>query len=312
MRTAEALAYELRECSPLSEIIFLGDILDLQLANWAQAIEGRFLAGPRKRAPGFRHFINFLLDRTGARSIIYLPGNHDYKIFDYHSIERFLIAPLRAGKKLSGRVSFFRSFPDSFLSGLISARNVKIRVAYPHVALNANGRHLVLTHGHFFDPSQAFQHEIGKVFRSARGLSAADIRKKRHAYFSRVSLYQNVMSGLAIRKELRRAFSSLYEPLTSVQQRLRPQSRRKVATPGMVDAMRYYLQFCCRRRNVAGLIFGHTHRAGQMKVEGDGLRIWNTGTFLRESSRSPRGTFITIRHDGSSDLDSAVRLHRIP
>ena len=70
----------------------LGDILDLQLANWAQAIEGMILPN-RGRVVGFRHFINHLLEQTGATEIWYIPGNHDYRIFDYHSIDRYLIRP---------------------------------------------------------------------------------------------------------------------------------------------------------------------------------------------------------------------------
>src|SRR5437867_2570537 len=115
MRTAEALVEILKAYCPLREIILLGDILDLQLANWAQAIEGMILPPNGRRTVGFRHFLNYLLEKTGARNIIYIPGNHDYRIFDYHSIDKHLIDPLRSGRKLSGKIAFFRSFSDSFL-----------------------------------------------------------------------------------------------------------------------------------------------------------------------------------------------------
>src|SRR5262245_9435595 len=106
MSTAQSLAERLREFPDIHEIVLLGDILDMQLANWAQAMEGRFEEGQKKRAVGFRYFVNFLLEQTGARKVVYVPGNHDYKIFDYHSLDRYLIAPLREGRKLSGKISF--------------------------------------------------------------------------------------------------------------------------------------------------------------------------------------------------------------
>ena len=94
MKTVYAFVQSLKEFAPLREIFLLGDILDLQLANWAQAIEGMILPN-RGRAVGFRYFINHLLEETGAKEILYIPGNHDYRIFDYHSIDRYLIRPLR-------------------------------------------------------------------------------------------------------------------------------------------------------------------------------------------------------------------------
>ena len=67
MKTAEAFVEYLQKYKPVTEIILLGDILDLQLANWAQAVEGKFLEGPKKRAVGFRYFINYLLEQTARR-----------------------------------------------------------------------------------------------------------------------------------------------------------------------------------------------------------------------------------------------------
>src|SRR5262249_31214299 len=146
---------------------------------------------------------------------VYVPGNHDYRIFDYHSLERHLITPLREGRKLSGKISFFRNFAKSFLQGIISAPDAKIEVIYPHYTMKVNRRRIILTHGHFFDPNQAFNHEIGKVFSGRDPLTKEEIRKVRHAYFRRVSLYQNVVSGFSMKRELREWFSSLYEPMTA-------------------------------------------------------------------------------------------------
>jgi UDP-2,3-diacylglucosamine pyrophosphatase LpxH len=312
MRVALALVDRLREFSPLKEIVLLGDILDLQLANWAQAMEGRLLPPPATRAVGFRYFINFLLQETGARSVVYVPGNHDYKIFDYHSVERYLIAPLREGRKLSGKISFFRSFKNGFLQGIVTVPDTIVRIVYPHYSIRLNKFRIILTHGHFFDPTQAFSHEIGKVFGATSGLTPAEINKLRHAYFRRVSLYQNIVSGFSMKKELRQMFSAVYEPFSSLKHRFRHRMRKAFLTPAVIRSMESYITFCCRRMKVHGLIFGHTHRAGKALLQAGPVQyVWNAGTFLRESPNSPEGSFITIEHNRKKDPAGCIQVHEL-
>jgi UDP-2,3-diacylglucosamine pyrophosphatase LpxH len=311
MRVAEALASKLKEFKPLHEIILLGDILDLQLANWAQAIEGMILPGGR-RVAGFRYFLNFLLRETGARKVVYIPGNHDYRIFDYHSIEKNLIQPLRTGRKLGGRISFFRSFSESFLQGIIHIPDVQLRVLYPHLSLKINRARLILTHGHFFDPTQAFNHEIGKLFARAAKHDKNQLLKIRHTYMRRVSFYQGLASMVMTRRDLRSVFNALYQPFTALQEKIGHRMRKSFLTPAMKNSIENYVAFCCRTRNVDGLIFGHTHRAGHAMIKNCTPHyIWNTGAFLRESKKSPHGSFITICNDGRSPLTEAVRVHHI-
>lgn len=312
MKTATAFVDYLQKYSPVTEIILLGDILDLQLANWAQAVEGRFLDGPRKRAVGFRYFINFLLEQTGCRSVIYVPGNHDYRVFDYHSVEKSLLTPLREGRKLSGKISFYRAFSPSFLQGILSNPGAGIKVVYPHYSMSVNGTRIVLTHGHFFDPTQAFNHEIGKVFVRIPELQKKQIPKIRHDYFRRVSFYQTVVSGLSMRRELREWFNNIYQPVTELTNRLHHRSRKSFVTPAIKRSIEQYVRYCCRSKKIEGVVFGHTHRAGKAKLNGGQVKyVWNAGTFLRESKRSPTGTFLTIRHDGTTPVEDAIEVHEL-
>jgi UDP-2,3-diacylglucosamine pyrophosphatase LpxH len=310
MATVRAFVDRLQNFKPLTEIILLGDILDLQLANWAQAVEGKFLDGPRKRAVGFRYFINHLLHETGCKSVIYVPGNHDYRVFDYHSIEKSLLKPLHEGKKLSGKISFFRSFSPSFLQGILAAPEAKITVVYPHHSMIVNGTRIVLTHGHFFDPTQAFNHEIGKVFSKTQEIPKKDIHRIRNAYFRRVSFYQTMVSGLSVRRELRDWFNSIYQPVTELTNRLHHRARKTFLTPAMKRSLEQYVRYCCRSKKVEGVIFGHTHHAGKIKLNAGRVRyVWNSGTFLRESKDSPRGSFLTIGHNGVTPVEEAIEVH---
>jgi UDP-2,3-diacylglucosamine pyrophosphatase LpxH len=309
MKTARHLLRKLSEFQPLQEIILLGDILDLQLANWAQALEGRFAGKLEKRAAGFRYFLNVLLKETGVRKVVYVPGNHDYRVFDYLSVERYLMGPLKRGKKLSGKIAFFRKFQKGFLQGIIEDANVSLQILYPHYSMRIAKSRVILTHGHLFDPSQAFSHEVGKVFRESENLSREEIRKIRERYFRRVSLYQNVVSGLSMKKELRNWFSSLYEPLTAFKQSWEHKSRKSFVTPAMRKSIEAYVRYCCRPGKVQGLIFGHTHKPGKIALSSGPVHyVWNAGTFLRESQKSPLGSFITIEHS-KKGLPEAVQVH---
>ena len=307
MRTAYALVHRLQEYQQIDEIFLLGDILDLQLATWSQSIEGRILNGPAKRAVGFRYFLNFLLRETRAGTVTYIPGNHDYKIFDYHSIDRHLILPLKSGKKLSGKVSYFRKFTPSFLQGLIEGDAAQFRVLYPHHTIRTSGGRLLLTHGHYFDPSQSFYQEIRKAFPET--IEKDKIPAYRKEFFKRTSAYQNFVSGLSIQPRLRNLFNSIYQPVTTLKQTIQHRERKSFLTNAMRRNMETYVAFCCRGK-VEGVIFGHTHHPGKTTFQDGPLRFaWNSGTFLRESKSSPAGSFITIRLNGQRDLNEAVKVH---
>jgi UDP-2,3-diacylglucosamine pyrophosphatase LpxH len=307
MRTAHALVHRLKDYQPLEEIILLGDILDLQLASWAQAIEGRILDVPAKRAVGFRYFLNFLLQETAAKQVTYVPGNHDYKIFDYHSIDRHLLLPLRTGKKLSGRVSYYRKFPFSFLQGLVQSSTAQVRAIYPHHILRIDKFRLLLAHGHYFDPSQSFYQHIAKAF--AEQGAKPKIAAVRKNFFRRSSAYQNVVSGFSIQPGLRAIFNSVYQPVTSFQEKFRHRIRQSFLTPAMRRNIETYVSFCYRGK-VDGVIFGHTHRPGKVTLkEGNIRHIWNSGTFLRESVHSPAGSFITVCLNGKLPIEEAVKVH---
>ena len=306
MKTVRALVEKLQPYSPLEEIILLGDILDLQLANWAKSIEGVFAGGPKKRTVGFRYFLRFLVEQTKAKRVTYVPGNHDYKLFDYHAIEHALIRPLRSGKKLSGRIAFFRKFSPSFLQGILTGLPAEFNLVYPHYTLRAGRERIILTHGHYFDPTQAFAHEIAKVFTDP--VAKEEIPRLRNQFFRRASFYQNMMSGLSIQPKLRDIFNTIYQPVITFKETLRRHTRKSFLTPAMKRSIEFYIAFCCRGK-IAGLIFGHTHHPGKTEFRDSNVRyVWNAGTFLRESKESGAGSFITVCLSAKS-LQNAVTVH---
>ena len=77
----------------------------------------------------------------------------------------------------------------------------------------------------------------------------------------------------------------------------------------MYRNMETYVDYCCRGK-VDGIVFGHTHKAGQQTFEDKPVRhVWNCGTFLREAPDSHLGSFITISLDRKIPLNEAVEVH---
>lgn len=76
----------LNEIGPVDEIIFAGDILDANISTLTIAMEGVRAkeAGAWPRQLGFRKWLSiiFKLKNFSAKKIIYIPGNHDYVIWN--------------------------------------------------------------------------------------------------------------------------------------------------------------------------------------------------------------------------------------
>jgi UDP-2,3-diacylglucosamine pyrophosphatase LpxH len=313
----DKLLRALRPHAPIRRLVLLGDILDLQMSNWSWAVEGVPVGGAGRRLPGFRRFLNRLVQQAGVHSVHYVPGNHDYRVFDYLSVERHLIDRLAAGDRLRGRVHFYRSFSRPFLRGLLESPEVDFSVVYPHLSLRLGAERLILTHGHLLDASQGFGVDSARAFRRVDPGDGRAVARARQDFFRRVGLYQSLVDGGAVSHQFRKrvylralkawnAFATLSDPTRSGA-RGRPIDRRLQAN------IAAYLRFCCRPGRVDGFIFGHTHRPGGIALSrpgGAAIPVWNSGTFLderRKPAGGPWGSFLLVGA-GSGPVAERVRL----
>ena len=309
--TLDALTARLRAYRPVRRIVLLGDILDLQIGNWSGAVEG---LGPEGRI-GFRHFLNRAVEASGATAVHYVPGNHDHRVFDYLSIERHLFRKLASGGRLSGKVSYYRSFRETFLSGILANRETRLEVVYPHLTLRLGTRRLVLAHGHFLDRSQGLGVDCVKAFAGVDRRDSRTVARVRARFFRRVGLYQSIIDGGAVNRNVR---DGLYgrtvrwlDSVASVARR----ARRRRMDDRLKKNILAYIDFCCRRGRTDGFIFGHTHRPGAAvlpRPSGAPLLTWNCGTFLDEGSPSGRpGTFLVVSRKRGASLETLVRLEEL-
>lgn len=128
----------------IPELVLLGDIFDLSLAPFAEALDN------------VRKFINQICEAELFDTITYVPGNHDHHIWIQIMEHEIFI------RNIAERESIPVPYPrvtqpgkpwrNTFLDGLLPphASNVTLQVAYPNRILGlAGARRIVLHHGHF-------------------------------------------------------------------------------------------------------------------------------------------------------------------
>lgn len=151
----------LRHSSPRNRpaLILNGDILELALSRLEDALAV------------FRTFVEALFPRgepdAFARTIIYLPGNHDHHVWELAREEEFTrnlqyrARPARSARSQRSPRSF-HTLPALAATGLASSLleaalpprlrpgpGLKIEIRYPNLALGSPENRVVLHHGHF-------------------------------------------------------------------------------------------------------------------------------------------------------------------
>lgn len=131
-------------------LLLNGDILELALARMEDALGV------------FQEFMELLFPQgepdAFARTIVYLPGNHDHHIWELAREEEFTRRVASRAKNAQSFHTLPATAPSGLASSLLEAalppwlqgRNpVLIRVRYPNLALGGPERTVIVHHGHF-------------------------------------------------------------------------------------------------------------------------------------------------------------------
>lgn len=170
---AALVDYIVRE-GPWDEIVLAGDILDANLSSLRNAIEGSDPGDPTVIV-GFRQFLEEIhrkgmedhqpalgLEDVAARWV-YVPGNHDYKIWDILSTAVAFENVLARGcvlvkTKMPLKRGVWRG-KRAFLSGVFVKHGEydasdNLRVSYPDHQIRFGNELMLITHGHYLDRKQ--------------------------------------------------------------------------------------------------------------------------------------------------------------
>jgi UDP-2,3-diacylglucosamine pyrophosphatase LpxH len=309
----DALVEWLAAQGPLKEIVLLGDIWELWTATFAEA----------------RVASDYFLSRLATLDfgqMLFLPGNHDHHLLVQHQVLEQILA-MRDDRDLEVPAHVQRRFDDSYLARLLPlAARERFTVTYPDHLASVGGRYVVFHHGHHtailqgnrnvFSPGPLFimqrLEEIGlhEVTRSDLELAGTILFELMYAFSlgerTRAKMNRLWERFLTLKRRAGVAWAFL---LRIVQRRVSESSRGTPAQEVGSFASAAERMLALAEQEVGepvpceAYIFGHTHRAGIVPVQGEQGRrfvLANAGTWLHEPAKgnaASEGTFLLLDPD---------------
>ncbi|GEJ56535.1 metallophosphoesterase [Anaeromyxobacter diazotrophicus] len=330
-RTSQALARHLATRAPYEEIVLTGDLLDVNLSTLTQALEGGAWRDLRAPLLGFRDFLA-MLDRAMrelgsprgladlAARWVYVPGNHDYKIWDLLATQVACQEVLARGDRMGSVQTplLKHAWPGdaSFLAGVFASFGVKdrVHVTYPNheVSFGPHGT-MLFTHGHYLDPSQTRGNDLSEQLRGVT--DPAELQRTVRRIVIETAQYQTVANAVSFTRGTSRLISVLVGPggwanklrkvastlggwLTRLFFRREASLRGKAITPHQLENVEWYLErFCGCDPIPRWFVFGHTHRQGRGRTRRHGLEVFNAGSFYPDDGLPV--TFLEVEADAA-------------
>jgi UDP-2,3-diacylglucosamine pyrophosphatase LpxH len=318
-RVVDVLCQYISDNRPWKTIIFSGDLLDLNLATLTMAVEGE--DSTKSHVQGFRDFVAKTVKQLGNASAvenwIYIPGNHDYWVWNTLSTQIVCLAVLACGNHLGTVPTPLMEYKwqgkDTFISGIFpTSVQDRVIVEYPDHIINYHGGNIVITHGHYLDVAQTELQDLCKSFKDGKGhkeavrrifIETAQYQEVAHAvsFESRTRRFVDLFFGPGnIRDKVTKFFKTLFKDASNV---LISSMRNKPIDAKQLLFIEYYLKCFRNITNTppTDFIFGHTHKQARAstkdipaeeKLYTDEIKIYNAGAFFPEDETL--STFLTV------------------
>jgi UDP-2,3-diacylglucosamine pyrophosphatase LpxH len=285
-RFAEVLASK----GPVSELVLLGDILDLWVRTLTPALRSA------------RRFIEAVAQMANVQRIVFVPGNHDHQMF-MDAFRGELERLVMKGDLATPRFMPARTYDDTVLGWLERPpKRERIKMTYPFLLRRIGGRDVVLTHGHHLD-FYASSHGWARSFWLSRHIIK---KRRRKATLQDIEManipFCGAMSAAPWVPELVNEELRYYHIISFFGRLFRSESLRKsplrdsLIRENYQEIERLLPQLGCPRP--ACFVFGHTHRPGIGKLPVGGVTIANTGSWTRlEDEGVPPKTLVELDDD---------------
>ncbi len=181
---------------PVKELILAGDILDANISSLTRAIEGRKTSGSWPKQIGFRQWLSHLFEdgKFDVERIVYIPGNHDYIIWNILSTNEVFVDPISQGRVPTNLPLTEGVFPQPFVRGIApEAVRDRFLAIYPDYEFDLAGRPVLVTHGHYLDEQQTLFKNLDELIRKEKGNKKEAIRK----FFIGTAQYQAVANAVS-------------------------------------------------------------------------------------------------------------------
>ena len=284
MQSAVVATLQAREAATL---VLLGDTLDLDFGTLVTGVEGRLHGDGR--LTGLRALLNAICAKTQVQEIVYVPGNHDYAIWNWEATWRNALEPLARGATLTGGVQACGVVEKPFLAGLLpESERGRFTLVYPDYHVKVAGRDILLTHGHYLDRKQT------------EGIALTDILKKdcdadrqefREDVFKASAQYQDVAHALAVGRAWRVDSHRVYGVVTHALDEVcriydwLTNMRGKPLAPEDLPAIACYLKYFAAPPVASAFVYGHTHVPGRWDTPNGAsgvpsTPVYNSGSFI--------------------------------
>ena len=310
----------------IDEMILAGDILDANLSSLTMAIEGKKSHAAWPRQIGFQGWLDKMFDIGGVsvNSIVYIPGNHDYVIFDFLATQKAFIEPLSEGQPIMEGLPITRGvFEKPFIRGVAPPEmRDRFFVVYPDHDFKTCGQNVLVTHGHYLDDKQALFRGLKNWIEGAGGNEKEAVRK----FFIASAQYQALARTAAYKKEHREIIEGVYKPVDRFLSSLEKafdyigKLRNCPIDNHILAAIEMYVRYLRKpdTKVPAVFIFGHTHEAGRAstwdrrvplskRVVQEEIKVINVGSFLKNSKTA--GSYLVI--NDQAEKDSCFTLYEI-
>jgi UDP-2,3-diacylglucosamine pyrophosphatase LpxH len=280
---------------PVSELVLLGDILDLWVSTLMPALRGA------------RRFIEAISELANVEKVVYVPGNHDHQMFmDAFRLEMDRL--VMKGDLATPKFMPARTYDETLLSGLAHPpKREHVKMTYPFLVRRLGGREVVLTHGHHLD-FYAASHGWARSFWLGRHILK---KRRRKATLHDIEManipFCGAMSVAPWVPELVNEGLRYYHIISFFGRLFRSESLRQ--SPLRDSLIKENYEEIDRLLPQLGLpspacfVFGHTHRPGVGKLPGGEVAIANTGSWTRlEDEEVPSRTWVELEDTGEVKL----------
>lgn len=307
--------------APWEEIILTGDLLDLNLSTFTRSIEG---VSPSLF--GFRKFIQELDSRMKQKEPgkdlkdltkrwIYLPGNHDYKIWDMLSTKIVCEDVLASGNPMGSVPTPLMKYEwigkESFFAGIFSPFSTQdqVVVKFPNheISFGEDGEEMVLTHGHYLDLTQTRFNDLSKHLSDVTDPS--EVKKIVRRIFIATAQYQTAANAVSFTQSWRDFVNDMVGPDAFLNRVKKLKNQiggrllkfffpgegargKKISAKQLINIETYLKHFCGYRDMPRWFIFGHTHHQEKVKTSRFGVEVYNVGSCYPD--RGMPVTFIEI------------------
>ena len=207
---------------------------------------------------------------------------------------------------------------ESFIAGIFRPYGVQdqVVVEYPNheILFGQEQEMMVLTHGHYLDPTQTGFNNLSDHFRALT--SPADIKKAKRRVFIETAQYQTVANAVSFTIFWRSLVSVIVGP-DAVGNKLKKLKNKcgdwllklifsgegikgkQISSKQLLNIEYYLEKFCGYEKPPRWFIFGHTHRQDEGKTSRLGVDVYNAGSCYLD--RGMPITFIEIETDMGGD-----------